>query len=273
MAQPAPVPLAVKRPVLRSVRIDARFDRLLLSQSGHVGPRRGATVTLSLLLHAASITALLLVPLLWEELLPTPGEGLRAFFVSPAEVVLPPPPPPPPAAAGVRTRAPAAPRPQPTNRLTAPAEVPERIAPDEGIDLGVVGGVAGGVEGGVPGGVVGGIVGGLPAEAPPPPPMAVRVGGAITAPRLVHRVEPVYPPLAEQARISGFVILEAEVGIDGRVRSLKILRGMTLLDDAALAAVRQWRYQPLLLNGQPVPFVLTVMVKFNLTGAPPSAGR
>jgi protein TonB len=133
--------------------------------------------------------------------------------------------------------------------------------------VGVEGGVPGGVEGGVPGGVVGGIVGGLPAE-PGPPPRVVRIGGKITAPRLVHVVRPEYPALAQQARLAGIVILEARVGLDGRVKEVKPLRGPPLLLDAAIAAVSQWRYRPLLLNGQPVEFVLTVTVAFNLTGAP-----
>jgi protein TonB len=152
----------------------------------------------------------------------------------------------------------------------APIEIPEQVMPETGLDLGIPGGVEGGVEGGVPGGVVGGIVGGLP-DAPRAPTRAVRVGGHIHAPKLVHRVAPEYPPLALQARVGGLVILEAEVAENGRVRTVTVLRGHPLLDAAALEAVREWRYQPLLLNGQPTPFILTVTLTFRLTTAPPAS--
>ena len=101
----------------------------------------------------------------------------------------------------------------------------------------------------------------------PPPAVArgpVRVGGAITAPALVSRVEPIYPRLAVSANVQGVVILEAVVDREGHVESVEVLRSIPLLDDAAIAAVRQWRYSPLLLNGRPERFVLTVTVGFSL---------
>ena len=75
-------------------------------------------------------------------------------------------------------------------------------------------------------------------------------------------VPPVYPPLAVRAKVQGVVILEAVVDRQGRVEEVKVLRSIPLLDAAAIAAVRQWRYSPLLLNGQPERFVLTVTVSF-----------
>jgi protein TonB len=143
--------------------------------------------------------------------------------------------------------------------------MPEDIKPEDTLDLGVEGGVPGGVEGGVPGGVVGGVVGGLPTEAPPPP-KAVRLGGQLKAPALIHRVNPEFPLLAQQARVSALLILEATVGPDGRVQQVVVLRGQPLFDEAAIAAVKQWRYRPLLLNGVPTPFILTVTLKFSITG-------
>ena len=142
----------------------------------------------------------------------------------------------------------------------APIETPAELKPEEGIDLGVEGGVPGGVEGGVPGGVVGGVVGGLPQEAPPP--KAVRVGGQLNAPQLVHKVDPVYPELARQARLSAILIMEATVAANGKVQEVAILRGAPLFDEPAVAAVKQWVYRPLLLNGVPTPFILTVTLKF-----------
>ncbi len=132
---------------------------------------------------------------------------------------------------------------------------------------GMVGGVAGGVAGGVPGGMIGGVVGGMISTGPPPPPVApapVRVGGQIKTPKLLHRVEPVYPPFAIAARLTGVVILEAQVGTDGTVESVSVIQSrQRALDAAAIEALKQWRYIPLVLNDIPTPFVLTVTFTFN----------
>ena len=115
-------------------------------------------------------------------------------------------------------------------------------------------------------GIVGGIVGGVLSAPPPPPPPAepVRVGGNIIAPTKTKNIDPVYPAVAQAARVSGVVILEAVIGPDGRVTNVNILRSVPLLDDAAVAAVRQWEYTPTLLNGVPVPVIMTVTVNFQL---------
>ncbi len=249
-------------------QVDFRFQSLVLTEPESLAKPRSATLSFSLLVHAVIVLVFILLPLFWEDVLPVPDTALRAFFVAPADMA-PPPPPPPPPPAGARavTRAPAAPRPTEPPKFVAPIEVPAEVEPDEGIDLGVEGGVPGGVEGGVPGGVVGGIIGGLPAEAPPPP-KVVRIGGQLVAPKLLHRVLPEYPPLATVSRVSAIVILEAHVDLRGAVKDVKVLRGHPLFDDAAMAAVRQWRYVPLLLNGQPTEFILTVTVAFNLVERP-----
>jgi protein TonB len=224
------------------------------------------TTTVSLVVHTVLIAAIIVVPIILDDFLPEPDRTVRAFFVSPTGIA-PPPPPPPPPAAGARSvkRAPAVPRPaDAAPKFVAPVEIPDEIVPEAGIDLGVEGGVPGGVEGGVPGGVVGGIVGGLPLEVKEEA-KYVRVGGNIKAPKLIRQVNPEYPMLAQQARVQGFVILEARVGVDGAVQSARVIRSIPLLDEAAMAAVQQWRYQPLLLNGQPMPFVLTVTVVFKIS--------
>lgn len=223
----------------------------------------------SLAIHALVVAAIIVLPLVvGEDFLPAPSDAVRAFFVPPPDVALPPPPPPPPPAGAraVKPVTPAAPRPAETAKFTAPIDVPDTIQPEESSpDFGVEGGVPGGVEGGVPGGVVGGVVGGLPTAAPPPAVVKpVRVGGMIRAPKLVNRVNPVYPEIARAARTTAVLILEAIVGPDGRVTDVKVLRGQPLFDEAAVAAVKQWRYQPLLLNGVPVPFIVTVTLNFNL---------
>jgi protein TonB len=141
--------------------------------------------------------------------------------------------------------------------------MPDAVRSEEGLDLAPGEGIPGGVEGGVEGGVVGGVVGGLHDE-PPPPVVPVRVGGQIKEPRKVKHVPPVYPEAARQARLRGAVIVEAVIGPDGRVHEARLLRGVPLLDAAALEAVRQWVYTPTLVSGVPVPVVMTITVSFNL---------
>ena len=91
---------------------------------------------------------------------------------------------------------------------------------------------------------------------------AVRVGGKIKAPVKIKDVAPVYPAMAQTAHVSGAVIIEATIGSDGKVIDAKVLRSVPLLDQAALDAVRQWEYTPTLLNGVPVPVVMTVTINF-----------
>lgn len=227
-------------------------------------PRRNrfALAPVSVAVHIAVVSAVVLVPIFASSDLPEPTSSVRAFLVEPPAIGAPPPPPPPPAAAAA-TRPQVAPRPAEAARFVAPVETPDVVVEDEGIDLGVEGGVPGGVEGGVQGGVVGGIVGGLP-DAPPPVHAPVRVGGQIKEPRKLKDVPPVYPPLAVDARVKGTVILEAVLQPDGRVGNVRVLRSIPLLDDAAATAVRQWVYTPTYLDGVPVPVIMTVTVTFNL---------
>jgi len=219
------------------------------------------TATVSVAAHVLALVAILVLPLLSDEQLPEQAGEVRAFFATPLELAPPPPPPPPaPASAAPRVQAP---RPVTQDAFVAPIEIPEEIVPEAGIDLGVDGGATGGVEGGVPGGVVGGIVGGLP-EAPRPAVQPQRVGGVIKEPKKLKDVAPVYPNLAVQSRIEGVVILECVLDTRGRVQEAKVLRGVPLLDQAALDAVRQWVYSTTLVDGVPVPVILTVTVRFQL---------
>lgn len=94
----------------------------------------------------------------------------------------------------------------------------------------------------------------------------VRVGGSIKEPMLIKKVPPVYPPIAQSAGVTGVVIVEALIDFDGSVREARILRSVALLDQAALDAVRQWVFQPTVLNGAPVQVVMTVTVNFSLGG-------
>ena len=244
------------------------FD-LITGEAKHLPSHPALPLVLSTTLQAMAIGGVVAVPLLYmtDRLPEVPT--MMAFV---AEAPTPPPPPPPPAAPRAQKPETAA-RPAPKSEQLVPLEAPERIEPqivDEAFDEGA----EGGVEGGIPGGVVGGVVGGLPDAPPPPPPpppapaprAPVRIGGQIQAPALLHRVEPIYPPFAVNAHLQGVVILEALVDEDGTVAEVKVLRSPSaLLDNAALTAVRQWRYSPLLLNGIRTRFVLTVVLSFYLT--------
>jgi TonB family protein len=97
----------------------------------------------------------------------------------------------------------------------------------------------------------------------------VRIGGALVAPKLLRRVAPEYPYLALQTRSAGTVVAEAHVDDQGRVTSVTVVSGNPVFTEAVVAAVQQWRYQPLLLNGVPTPFILNVNLSFNLL--PPGA--
>ncbi len=220
------------------------------------------TIVLSIVIHTVVIGAVIVVPLLYiNSDLPKPNDVIAAF-AAPAPAPPPPPPPPPPAAApqpakpvattGQQNLAPVA----PPDKITEPP-----VAPPPTTEQGVPGGVPGGIAGGVAGGVVGGIP-----DAPPGPPAGapVRVGGRIAAPDLVHRVEPKYPAIAQNAHVAGTVVLEATVDTSGRVQSVRVLRGVPLLNESAIEAVKQWRYSPLQLNGTPTPFILTVTVTFQM---------
>ena len=117
---------------------------------------------------------------------------------------------------------------------------------------------------GVPGGLGDGPVPIEIARPTPPPTRTVRRSGEIMAALLVHRVEPEYPPIAKTMRLSGTVILHAKIGTDGKVHEVEIMSGNVILAQAAVAAVRQWRYQPTLLNSQPVEVETEVTVNFVL---------
>jgi TonB family protein len=139
----------------------------------------------------------------------------------------------------------------------------------QGVAVGVEGGVAGGVVGGVEGGVVGGVVGGLEGGVGAKDPKkfqedAVRAVGDIKPPEIVKMVKPVYPDVARQARVDGVVILEAKTDEQGKVVDARVLRSIPLLDKAAVDAVRQWKYEPLIIAGKPRKALFTVTVRFQI---------
>lgn len=218
-----------------------------------------------------------ILPMIYFDVLPK--TQLTSFLVAPPP---PPPPPPPPAAPAAVKIVKVIPRQFDAGRLMAPKSVPKEIATIREEELppatsgvgGVVGGVAGGVAGGTPGGVLGGIIGSVPSAAlpPPPPPPPVKaapkritIGGNVQQAKLVRQPKPIYPPLAKQARISGVVHLAAVISKDGTIQDLKVISGHPLLIPSALEAVKQWVYQPTLLNGEPVEVSTQIDVNFTLS--------
>ena len=237
------------------------------------------TVLVAFIAQIALMIVGILIPMIYFDVLPK--TTLQSFLVAPPP---PPPPPPPPAAAAPVKIVKVIPRHFDAGKLMAPKAVPKEIAqireeelppPSSGVG-GVVGGVPGGVAGGTPGGVLGGIIGSVPSAAlppPPPPPPAekkvtpkrITIGGNVQQAKLVRQPKPNYPPLAKQARISGVVHLAAIISKDGTIQDLKVIGGHPLLIPAALEAVKQWVYQPTLLNGEPVEVSTQIDVNFTLS--------
>ena len=151
---------------------------------------------------------------------------------------------------------------RPTTQM--PRSEPAEVTPEPSLDL-EADGVAGGIEGGVPGGVVGGVVGGTIGESAPPTPAVVRVGAGVKEPAKLKHVSPLYPDSALAGRIEGTVVLEATIAPSGRVAEVKVLRAPPALEQAAVAAVRQWVYTPTLVDGVPVTAIMTVTVRFQLS--------
>jgi periplasmic protein TonB len=235
------------------------FEELLVSNPYATKTKQRWTVLVSMIFQVTFLAILLLIPLIYTEALP---KAMLATLL-----VAPPPPPPPPPPAQVQVVRKVQVHLMDAGKLMAPKAIPKTVTiikeeadPDMGAG---VGGVLGGVAGGSMGGAIGGVIGGMPA---PPKPTAsrIKVGGNVTAARLQNKVTPVYPPLARQTRISGTVRLHAIIAKDGTVQQLEVLSGHPLLVQAALDAVRQWRYQPTLLNGEPVEVDTTVDVIFSL---------
>src|ERR1700758_3149054 len=240
------------------------FEEMVVSSPKSKKTNKPWTVVLSMVLQAAFLAILILIPLIYTEALPR--ASLATLLIAPPP---PPPPPPPPAATPIVHVKPQV-HLMDAGKLMQPKTIPHDVkiikedAPD--MSQGMTGGVPGGVAGGSMGGVIGGVIGGMGGAPPPPKPTASRIrqGGAVQAAKLVNKVQPVYPPLARQTRISGTVRLHAIIGKSGTVEQLQVVSGHPLLVRAALDAVQQWKYKPTLLNGEPVEVDTTIDVIFSL---------
>lgn len=236
------------------------FEQLTLS-SGADRKRRAVPLPLSFAIHAGALGAVLLVPVLTSTDLPTPAMSIDVL-AAPVTLVPPPPPPRglPPRSRGRHPQpAPVPPADRAIALPTSFAELPVPESPEwDATDLPQCEGcVPWGLDDGVPTGPT------VPADQAPPP-AAIRVDSRFHPPVKLHDVAPVYPDLAREARVEGVVVIECRIDTNGRVVDARVLRGHPLLDGAALDAVRLWRYRPTLLNGQPVPVLMTVTVRFSL---------
>jgi periplasmic protein TonB len=257
------------------------FDILIESNPGIRPKKTLFSLIISIILHTTILMVAIITPLFFTDTL-NPQQLVMTYLVAP-----PPPPPPPPPPLATTTKAIKSPKvqPQEPGKMQIPISIPREVAlvVDEGPppEIGAVGGVEGGVPGGVPGGTLGGVLGGvlggaLPVASPPPPPppapkvevpkvkTPVRVGGKVRSPHILRRIEPMYPPLARNARIQGTVTLEATLTEQGRVADLKFVSGHPLLIQSAMDAARQWQYEPTYLNDVAYPVVLYITVNFVL---------
>jgi protein TonB len=220
---------------------------------------RLSALPVSILVHTLVLAALVVIPLLASDVLPL----VRGNEMLIMPVVVPPRPPTIPAPA---------PRPTPVSELAnpnlAPIEPPNGIGrermiqADQRSDTAAPNGV-----GDVPGSEVPGGIGVVNADTPPPPPRPtgpVPVRSLLKPPVKIHDVSPVYPVMAIASRVEGVVVIEAVIGPTGNIVEARVLRSKPLLDEAALAAVRRWRYTPTLLGGVPTSVILTVTVTFAL---------
>jgi protein TonB len=245
------------------------FEDSLIESGGRLRTSRGATTLFSFVLQVFLVGILILIPLLYTEALPK--QQLMTFLVAP-----PPPPPPPPPAAAVPIKVVKQIQSDIVNgQLRTPTKIPEKVQmikeeeapPPVMATGGVVGGVPGGVPGGQMGGVIGGIISSTPVAVPRvATPQRVRVSQGVSQGLLIRKVQPVYPPLARQARIQGNVVLQAEISKEGTIENLRLMSGHPMLAPSAIEAVKQWRYKPYFLNGEPVEVETQITVIFSLSG-------
>ena len=238
------------------------FQGTLLESDGKPRPRNLWAAGGSLALQMLLLSAVVVIPLCHTDMLPK-KEMLTMLYLQP------------PAAAAAST-APRLRTPTPTSTytptsisLSAPVLERQEAPPiADGTIGGVVGGVPGGVVGGVPGGVLGEVLGStrsLPilAKAPEPVPIKrIRLAPRVVEANLIHDVTPIYPPEAGRARIEGTVVLQAVIGKDGSVQDVRVESGLPMLAQAAVDAVKQWRYRPYLLNGEPVEVDSRITINF-----------
>ncbi|HEV2962918.1 MAG TPA: TonB family protein [Candidatus Angelobacter sp.] len=241
------------------------FEDSLMESGGKIRTNAKWTTAFSTLVQLSIIGILVLLPLIFTEALPK-AQLNSLFILTPPP---PPPPPPPPAPPRVVRRVSEI----VNDTLRTPSKIPkkiEHIVEDEApppASAGVIGGVVGGVPGGTPGGVIGSLVS---SNAPPPPPAPKaptgpkKVSSGVMEGNLIKRIDPPYPNMAKIAHIQGDVVLQATISKQGTIENLRGVSGHPILIQAAMEAVRQWRYRPYELNSEPVEVETTVTVRFHM---------
>src|SRR5208282_423918 len=243
------------------------FEDSLIESGGKLKTKRGRTSVVAFVFEFMIIGVMVLIPLIFTEALP---KGQMMFLL----VAPPPPPPPPPPAAAVVQHVKVIQTDIVNGELRTPTKIPQKVkmiqedeAPPAMASTGVVGGVPGGIPGGSMGGVIGSVLSSTPTVAPHiATPQRVRVSSGVSSGLLIRKVNPTYPPLARQARIQGTVVLQAQISKDGSIENLQLISGHPMLAPAAIEAVKQWKYKPYLLNGEPVEVDTQVQVNFTLAG-------
>jgi protein TonB len=239
-------------------RNNAMFNELLESSSEKKKTNTGWSVILSAILQISALLVLILIPLIYTQALPK--AMLATLLVAPPP---PPPPPPPPVKTIIKPVA----RLIQSGQLIQPRANPKDVAVFKEAELppDVVNNTnQSGVFGGIPGQ---GIIAGNGPVLPPPKPTAparIKQGGEVTAASIITQTRPAYPPLARQARIQGSVVLHAIIDKEGKVAQLEVVSGHPLLVQSAIEAVKQWRYKPTQLNGDPVEVDTTIQVTFTM---------
>jgi protein TonB len=233
------------------------FEDSLVESSGRIKTGTKWTTGLSFIIQISLLGVMVLIPLIYTEALPK--QALSTFLVAP------PPPPPPPTTPTPALK---------NGALRTPTKIPDKIkmVKEEDAPPPSAGGVAGGVSGGVPGGVMGGIMGGIVGSGNVPKVVAAkpagptRISGGVAQGNLITKTLPVYPAIAKAARISGTVVLAATISKTGTIENLHVVSGHPMLVNAAMDAVRQWRYKPFLLSGEPTEVETTIQVNFSMNG-------
>jgi protein TonB len=155
------------------------------------------------------------------------------------------------------------------NQLVAPTKIPntikqvaEKEAPPSSFGVAGMEGLGGSASG-----VMGSVFGsGNAPKVQAAPPKKINISAGVAVGNLIQKTSPVYPPIAKAARVSGTVVLQATISKTGTIENLRVISGPAMLQQAALDAVRSWRYRPYLLNNDPVEVETTVNVIFSLGG-------
>ena len=230
------------------------FEDSLMESGGKLKTKSKYWSIATFAINGLILAALIIWPLLHPEALPT--QMMATLLVAP----------PPQAPVQVKIKSEML-----DNQLQAPSKIPKEIkqikessAPPSMAGVSGMEGMGGGTPGGVMGGILGGIGAGPTVKAAAPKKLSISSG--VMQGNLLEKTVPQYPAIAKAARIQGTVVLQATISKAGSIENLRVISGPPMLQQAAMEAVRSWRYKPYLLNGDPVEVETTVNVVFNLGG-------